>query len=107
MIELSLADLPSLLLFFAAWVCLFTEAWGLISLHNIYSRMLVSALADTAAMILIFTATLLYERSFVGGTKLIVLLVFLLVMNPVTSHLIARSARRNGVGLSDRNGGER
>jgi multisubunit Na+/H+ antiporter MnhG subunit len=52
----------------------------------------------------LFAAILLTEQSLAGSSKMLILLTFLMVMNPITSHLIARSARRNGIGLSDQKG---
>ncbi len=106
MTDLSFFSILGMLFFLLAWFFLLVEAYGLIFLRNIYSRMLISALADTVAMMLIFMAILLTQRTIQGAPKLLILLLFLMAMNPVTSHLIARSARRNGVGLSDRPEGE-
>lgn len=91
-----------LFLILLAWFFLLLEAYGLIRFSNIYSRMLISALADTVAMILIFLGLMLSQENPVGTSKVLVLLIFLLIMNPVTTHLIVRSARRNGIGLEDR-----
>lgn len=88
--------------FLLAWFFLLVEAYGLIALKNIYSRFLLSSLADTVAILLLFTGILLVDRTLASSGKMLVLLAFLLVMNPITSHLIARSARRNGIGLDDK-----
>lgn len=90
------------LMFLLAWFFLLIEAYGLIILKNIYSRMLLTSLADTVAILLLFTAILMSHLTLSGSGKMLVLMVFLMVINPVTSHLIARSARRNGIGLTDR-----
>ena len=102
MTDLNLFSLLGTAGFALAWFFLMVEAYGLIFLRNIYSRMLLSSLADTVAILLLFVGILFLERSLAGSGKILVLLTFLVVMNPVTSHLIARSARRNGIGLSDR-----
>ena len=101
MTDLSLLSILGTAGFLLAWFFLMVEAYGLIALRNIYSRMLLSSLADTVAILLLFAAILLTERSLAGSSKMLILLAFLMVMNPITSHLIARSARRNGIGLSD------
>lgn len=88
-----------------AWFFLLLEAYGMIAFKNIYSRMLIAALADTVSMILIFTGLIMSNVNPIATTKVILLLLFLLVMNPVTSHLIVRSARRNGIGLSNKEKG--
>lgn len=101
MTDLSLTSILGTAGFLLAWFFLMVEAYGLITLRNIYSRMLLSSLADTVAILLLFAAILLTEQSLAGSSKMLILLTFLMVMNPITSHLIARSARRNGIGLSD------
>ncbi len=101
MTDLSLLSILGTAGFLLAWFFLMVEAYGLIALRNIYSRMLLSSLADTVAILLLFAAILLTEHSLAGSSKMLILLAFLMVMNPITSHLIARSARRNGIGLSD------
>lgn len=89
------------------WVFILVESLGMVVLKNIYSRMLIGGLTDSAGMILVFVGFMLYSDILLNVWKMLLLLLFLILINPVTSHLIARSARKNLLGIEPREEGRR
>lgn len=77
-----------------SWIFIIFGAYSMVQLKNMYSRMLSASLVDSTAM-LFALGGLVFVRGFQQSAfKVGILLLFLLIANPVTTHLIARSANR-------------
>lgn len=72
---------------------------GIFRFSHMYERLLVSSKIDTAAGLTILIALIIKSGFSDSAMKLIIILVFLLITGPVATHVIARSAHRNGVDI--------
>ena len=74
---------------------------GIFRFNDFYSRILVTSKIDTVgAITLIFGLMLKHGISFFT-MKLLIILVLLLLLNPLSGHIIARSAYLSDSGLQD------
>ena len=103
----SISSVVGAVFLISGWVLILMQSLGMVVLKNIYSRMLIAGLTDCSGLILVFVGLMLYSDVLVNIWKMILFLVFLILTSPVTIHLIARSARKNMIGLSPRRGARR
>jgi len=90
----TISGFVSVALLVASWFFLFLGTVAVIRLPNMYSRMLTSSVVDTVTMLLILGGLLFYPEILASNFKIAILIIFLLITTPMTSHLIARSARK-------------
>ena len=70
--------------------------YGVLALKDFYSRVVITAKVDTVAFItLIFGFMLMHGLTFFSA-KLVLILVFELLTNPLSTHSIAHSAYASG-----------
>jgi multicomponent Na+:H+ antiporter subunit G len=80
----------------------FFIVFGLIAifrLDNLYTRILSAATIDTVASILLIIGLLFADASFSTILRLLMLLVFLFITGPISSHVNIRSAFLVGIPL--------
>jgi multicomponent Na+:H+ antiporter subunit G len=77
------------------------SAVGLIRMPDVYTRIHAGAKSPTMATILIITGAIFIEPSWMP--KLILLAMFILATNPLSSSVIARASRKAGVPFSTDN----
>lgn len=70
---------------------------GAFQFKGVYSRILNSSKIDSAAVTVLMLALMLRTGFHDDPEKLVVVLIFYLTTNPVSSQIIASSAHRNGV----------
>lgn len=71
---------------------LIAGAIGINKLEGIVPKLLTSSLIDTMGVIVIFTGLLLKTGFSPIGIRLIIVLIFLLLTNPVINHVITKAA---------------
>jgi multicomponent Na+:H+ antiporter subunit G len=87
------------LLLILSWVYIVFGLVGIFRFSHVYERLLVSSKIDTAASLTILIA-LIIRSGFTGySMKLVIILLFLMITGPVATHVIARSAYRNGIDI--------
>ena len=74
---------------------------GLFRFRDFYSRILVSAKIDTVGVITIIIGIALKHGFGFFTLKLILIVLLVLILNPLTAHIIARSAYSSAGGLHD------
>jgi multicomponent Na+:H+ antiporter subunit G len=79
---------------------LLISSLGLIRMPDAYNRIQVGTKASTMGTILSVASLFFFYPGWIG--KLIVLVLFVLITNPVSSHVIARAAYHIKVPFSDR-----
>jgi len=79
-------------------VVLLIASLGLVRMPDIYNRLQVGTKASTLGTILTLAGILLIVPSWSG--KLILLILFILMTNPVSSHVLARAAHHIGIPLT-------
>lgn len=80
-----------------SWFFLMAGMLGMFRFKGVYSRILNSSKIDSVAIITLTLALMVRTGVSMMTLKLVVILVFYLLTNPVTSQIIASSAKRNGV----------
>jgi len=80
-------------------VFLLLAAIGIIRMPDVYNRMQTGTKATTLGSILFLLGIGLAEPSWFG--KIILLIVFIVFTNPISSHVLARAAHFRGIRLAE------
>jgi multicomponent Na+:H+ antiporter subunit G len=80
-----------------AWIFMIFGMFAIFSLKNMYTRILTSATIDTVGSFLVLFALMIWSGSFEFIIRLILLVLFLLITNPISSHVNIRSAYLTGI----------
>lgn len=88
----------------AGSIIVFVSAIGIIRLPDVYTRSHAASKSSTLGVLSTLVGTLLYFLISEGyfSIRLIMGIFFVLLTAPVAAHLIARSAYRNGVPLTEK-----
>lgn len=78
-----------------AMVFLVMGAIGINTMPNIISKLLTSSLLDTMALILLIVGLVLKSNFSPISIRLLIVLLFLLLTNPVINHMITAAAYRD------------
>ncbi|MFP4617997.1 MAG: monovalent cation/H(+) antiporter subunit G [Spirochaetaceae bacterium] len=81
-------------------VFLLLASLGIIRMPDVYNRMQAGTKATTMGSILFLLGIALASPSWLG--KVILLIVFIVFTNPISSHVLARAAHYRGVALSEK-----
>lgn len=74
---------------------------GNFKFNNFYSRILVTAKVDTVGVITLIVGVALRHGASFFTLKLVLLAVIMLILNPLATHMLARSARLSGYKIKD------
>lgn len=85
-------DVPGVVLLSAGALLMVVAAWGVIVLPDALSRQHAATKAGTLALMLVCVGAMLIARDAAWTWRLLLILGFLLVTLPVSSHLLARAA---------------
>lgn len=77
-----------------SWVFFIFGVIGIFKFKNFYSRIMTSSKIDTATSILLIFALILTAKDTYFTSRYLLILVFILLTNPVTTHLIAKKKYR-------------
>jgi len=69
---------------------------GLIKFGNFYTRILVTAKIDTVGVMTIFIGMAIRQGAGFFSLKVLLLMAIMMIINPLASHMIARSAYLSG-----------
>jgi len=72
-------------------------AIGVLRLPDFYTRLHASGKSETLGMILCFTGLALYEGFTLTSAKHLIIIFFILLANPIGTHVISRAAYRSGL----------
>ena len=78
---------------------LLLAAIGIVRMPDAYNRIQAGTKATTLGLILVLTGLAIYHPGWIW--KLIVLIYFVLLSNPTSSHALARAAHRRGICITD------
>lgn len=85
-----------------SWVYIIFGMIGIFRFKNMYARLLTSSKIDTVATLTIIIA-LIFKAGFSEMTvKLLMIMFFIMITNPINNHIISRSAYLNGVPVKDK-----
>jgi multicomponent Na+:H+ antiporter subunit G len=85
------------LFIFLGLVFIFFGTLGIIRFPDIYTRLQTSSKCDAAGVVALLVGLILKEGLDSFSLRILIILVFLLLTNPVSSHAIARSAAIRGI----------
>lgn len=88
------------IIIFAGSIFLFLGSLGILRMPDVYNRMQAGTKATTLGSILFFIGVIFYGTEWAG--KLIILILFIIFTNPVSSHALARAAHKVGIKLTDK-----
>lgn len=72
-------------------------AIGVIRLPDFYTRLHASGKSETLGMILCFTGLAIYEGFNLTSAKHLIIVIFILLANPIGTHIICREAYRSNL----------
>ncbi len=73
---------------------------GIIRLPDFYSRTHATSKSDTLGMMLIIIGLIIFEGLTINSGKLLLVLLFILLANPIGAHALARAAYNSGLNPS-------
>ena len=76
---------------------LFIGSIGVIRLPDFFSRSHATSKSDTLGIMLIIAGMIFYEGISLNSLKLMVILLFIALTNPVASHALTRAAFKFGI----------
>ncbi len=92
-------EIGAIILFIGS-VFLFLGALGLLRMPDVYNRIQAGTKASTLGTLLSLLGILLLMPGWWG--KLIILMIFIVITNPVSSHVLARAAHKMDIEKSNR-----
>lgn len=84
-----------------SWVYIIFGLIGIFRFKNMYARLLTSSKIDTVATLTILVALIIKSGFNSLSLRLFIIIIFLMITSPVSSHIIARSAYLNGIELKE------
>ncbi len=81
-------------------VFLFLGALGLLRMPDIFNRMQAGTKATTMGTILFLTGIAIGHFESMGAGKIVILILFIIFTNPLSSHALARAAHHIGIPLA-------
>ena len=83
----------------AGSVFLFSAGLGVLRMPDSYNRIQTGTKASTLGTILVLIGLAIYHPAWIG--KLLLLIFFILLTNPVSSHALARASHRRHIRLAE------
>jgi multicomponent Na+:H+ antiporter subunit G len=80
------------LLLALSWLMILFGVISIFALKNLYARIVASTMIDTVASILLIVALMFFLPQFQFFFRLAVLVIFLIMTNPISTHVNIRSA---------------
>ncbi len=68
-----------------------------------FKRLIVASVIDSAGLILIFVGIIIRQGFSPFSLKVFIIMLLILVINPLATHKLGRSAYRSGLGENDDN----
>lgn len=70
---------------------------GILRLPDFYSRSHATSKSDTLGILFVISGLVVYEGFTLSGIKLILIILFIALANPIGTHALARSALQRGL----------
>ncbi|MCD6116747.1 cation:proton antiporter [candidate division KSB1 bacterium] len=81
---------------------LFLGSLGLVRMPDLYNRMQTGTKATTLGSILFLSGLAISQSEFINIDKTIVLILFIVFTNPISSHALARASHFIGIPLTEK-----
>jgi multicomponent Na+:H+ antiporter subunit G len=92
-------ELLGSLVVLAGSVFLFSAGLGVLRMPDAYNRIQTGTKASTLGTIMVLIGLAIYHPAWIG--KLLLLIFFVLLTNPVSSHALARASHRRHIRLAE------
>lgn len=89
------------ILLIISWIYIIFGLVGIFRFKNMYARLLTSSKIDTVATITLIIALIIKSGLNFFSFRLLLILLFTMITNPISNHIIARSAYFNGIKLKE------
>ncbi len=89
------------ILLIIAWIYIIIGMFGIFKFKALHARLLSSTTIDTVASLTIFIALMVYIKDLSFIIRLLLIVVFMLITNPISNHVIIRSAYLNGISVKE------
>lgn len=86
-----------IILIILSWVYIIFGMIGIFRFKDMYVRLLTSTKIDTVATITILIALVVKSGFSDISLRLLIIMIFIVITNPVNNHIICRSAYLNGI----------
>ncbi|TVQ67046.1 MAG: Na+/H+ antiporter subunit G [Balneolaceae bacterium] len=90
-------NIISILLIALGIIFMFVGSVGIIRLPDFYSRTHAVSKSDTLGIIFVMLGLVVYEGATQSSLKLILIILFIALSNPVGTHALARAALKKGL----------
>ena len=90
-------ELAGALITLTGSVFLFLGALGLLRMPDIYNRMQAGTKATTMGTLLFIAGLALGFHAVIGVAKVVIIILFVIFTNPLSTHALARAAHRAGI----------
>lgn len=94
----------AIIIIILSWIFIIFGMIAIFKLKNLYTRILTAATIDTVASFLVLIGLMFISRSFESIIRLVLLIIFLLITNPISSHVNIRSAYLIGIPVDMKDG---
>jgi multicomponent Na+:H+ antiporter subunit G len=95
-------NVVAMIILVLSWFFIIFGMIAVFGLKNMYARILSSTTIDTVASFLVLFALMFVSSSFVFIVRFVLLIIFLLITNPISSHVNIRSAYLSGIPIHDK-----
>ncbi len=96
----------SIFILVASWIFVIFGMLAIFLLKNLYTRILSASTIDTVASLLVLFALIFARFQFDSIVRLVLLILFLLITSPISSHVNIRSAYLIGIPIDHKDGRE-
>jgi len=97
-------NIIAIIIIIISWLFIIFGMIAIFKLKNLYTRILTAATIDTVASFLVLIGLMFVSQSFEFIIRLVLLIVFLLITNPISSHVNIRSAYLIGIPIDMKDG---
>jgi multicomponent Na+:H+ antiporter subunit G len=87
-----------------SWLFIIFGLVAIFSLKNLYTRILSAATIDTVGTLLLLIGLMAVSRTVQDVVRLVLLVIFLMITGPISSHVNIRSAYLVGIPLDMKDG---
>ncbi len=97
-------NIIAIIIIIISWLFIIFGMIAIFKLKNLYTRILTAATIDTVASFLVLIGLMFVSQSFEFIIRLVLLIIFLLITNPISSHVNIRSAYLIGIPIDMKDG---
>lgn len=94
---MTVADIICIILVIIGIIFMLVGSIGILRLPDFYSRSHATSKSDTLGILFVISGLVVYEGFTLSGLKLILIILFIALANPIGTHALARSALQRGL----------